>query len=74
VLHEPTTAVDSVTESQIAPRLREIRSGSSTVLVTTSPAMLAACDRVLWIRDGAENAAGTHAELMDHPEYSAMFA
>lgn len=47
VLHEPTTAVDSVTEASIALRLRELRRGRTTVLITTSPAMLAACDGVV---------------------------
>ncbi|WP_420111134.1 ABC transporter transmembrane domain-containing protein [Pseudactinotalea sp.] len=47
VLHEPTTAVDSVTEALIAERLPALRAGRTTVLLTTSPALLAACDRVL---------------------------
>ena len=63
VLHDPTTAVDAATEHRIAARLRSARAGRSTVLVTTSPALLAACDRVVVIRDGAAAAGGTHAEL-----------
>ena len=47
VLHEPTTAVDSVTESLVAERLPALRAGRTTVLLTTSPALLAACDRVV---------------------------
>lgn len=47
VLHEPTTAVDSVTESLIADRLPRLRAGRTTVLLTTSPALLDACDRVI---------------------------
>lgn len=47
VLHEPTTAVDSVTEALIAERLPALRAGRTTVLLTTSPALLAACDRVV---------------------------
>ena len=47
VLHEPTTAVDSVTEALIAERLPRLRAGRTTVLLTTSPALLAACDRVV---------------------------
>lgn len=64
VLHEPTTAVDSVTESAIASRLRRVRAGSSTVVITTSPALLAVADRVVWLRDGRVAAEGRHAELM----------
>lgn len=47
VLHEPTTAVDSVTEQAIADRLHEFRTGRSTVLITSSPALLSRCDRVI---------------------------
>ena len=47
VLHEPATAVDSVTEQTIAGRLRDFRTGRSTLLITSSPALLAACDRVV---------------------------
>ncbi|MFG1923184.1 ABC transporter transmembrane domain-containing protein [Cryptosporangium sp. NPDC048952] len=47
VLHEPTTAVDSVTEQTIAGRLRTFRAGRSTLLIASSPALLAACDRIV---------------------------
>ncbi|MFB7368225.1 ABC transporter ATP-binding protein [Streptomyces sp. NPDC056222] len=63
VLHDPTTAVDTVTESRIASRLREVRKGRTTVLVTTSPALLAVADRVVVLDDGAVTAEGRHAEL-----------
>ncbi|MGO1263738.1 MAG: ABC transporter transmembrane domain-containing protein [Brevibacterium aurantiacum] len=46
VLHDPTTAVDSVTETAIADRLRAFRCGRSTLIVTNSPALLGVCDRV----------------------------
>lgn len=47
VLHEPTTAVDSVTEQTIADRLRGLREGRSTLLITSSPALLSRCDKVI---------------------------
>lgn len=47
VLHEPTTAVDSVTEQTIADRLRGFRAGRSTLLIASSPALLGRCDRVI---------------------------
>lgn len=46
VLHDPTTAIDSVTEAVIAPRLRAMRRDRSTILIASSPALLAVCDRV----------------------------
>ncbi|MBM2621867.1 ABC transporter ATP-binding protein [Actinoplanes sp. LDG1-06] len=47
VLHDPTTAVDSVTEHAIAGRLRGVRAGRSTLLIASSPALLGCCDRVV---------------------------
>ncbi|WP_410603755.1 ABC transporter ATP-binding protein [Amycolatopsis sp. lyj-90] len=47
VLHDPTTAVDSVTEQVIAGRLGAVRTGRSTLLIASSPALLAGCDRVV---------------------------
>ncbi|WP_079036651.1 ABC transporter ATP-binding protein [Streptomyces silaceus] len=64
VLHDPTTAVDTVTESRIAARLREARRGRTTVLVTTSPALLAVTDRVVVLDDGAVRTDGSHPDLL----------
>ncbi|MFT3944617.1 MAG: ABC transporter ATP-binding protein [Ancrocorticia sp.] len=47
VLHDPTTAVDSVTEARIAHRLRALRKGQSTLLITSSPVLLGVCDQVI---------------------------
>ena len=47
VLHEPTTAVDTVTEDAIAERVRGARAGRTTLVVTNSPAWLARCDHVV---------------------------
>ncbi len=57
VLHDPTTEVDSVTEQAIASRIAGVRTGRTTVLVASSPALLGACDRVVDVRDGHEGAA-----------------
>ncbi|MGW4227767.1 ABC transporter transmembrane domain-containing protein [Streptomyces sp. NPDC004980] len=45
VLDEPTTAVDPVTEQRIAQGLRGLP--ATTLLITTSRILLAACDRVV---------------------------
>ncbi len=47
VLHDPTTAVDSVTEQAVAARLPGMRAGRSTLLIASSPALLGCCDRVV---------------------------
>ncbi|MER5863237.1 ABC transporter ATP-binding protein [Kitasatospora sp. NPDC002040] len=64
VLHDPTTAVDAVTEQSIADRLVQLRRGRTTLVVTSSPALLDAADRVLVLADGAVTAEGTHRELL----------
>jgi putative ABC transport system ATP-binding protein len=64
VLHDPTTAVDAVTEARIAERLRAARTGRTTIVVTTSPALLAAADRVVVITAGAVRVEGTHQRLV----------
>ncbi|MFB9465236.1 ABC transporter ATP-binding protein [Streptomyces cinereospinus] len=64
VLHEPTTAVDAVTEAGIAAGIRDVRAGRTTVLVTNSPALLAVTDRVVLVEGGRVTATGTHARLV----------
>ncbi|WP_422769156.1 ABC transporter ATP-binding protein [Plantactinospora sp. WMMC1484] len=64
VLHDPTTAVDAATEARIAAGLRELRQGRTTLLVTTSPALLAVTDRVLLLDEGVVRAEGVHPELV----------
>ncbi|MDX3188148.1 ABC transporter ATP-binding protein [Streptomyces sp. MN03-5084-2B] len=71
VLHDPTTAVDTVTEARIAAGLAELRRGRTTILVTTSPALLAATDRVVLLDDGRIAGEGSHAELAGRPDYRA---
>ncbi|MEU4563176.1 ABC transporter ATP-binding protein [Actinoplanes sp. NPDC023936] len=67
VLHDPTTAVDAMTEHAIAGGIRALRhgpdAGYGTVVITSSPALLAVTDRVVVIGDGTVVAEGSHAEL-----------
>jgi len=73
VLHDPTTAVDSVTEQRLAGGLRSLRHGPgserATVVISSSPALLAQADRVLLVLDGAVVAEGTHHDLSADPAY-----
>jgi len=68
VLHDPTTAVDAVTEARIAARVRDLRAGRTTIVVTSSPALLAAADRVLLVAGGRAGASGSHAQLLRRDE------
>ncbi|MFJ6043486.1 ABC transporter transmembrane domain-containing protein [Brachybacterium paraconglomeratum] len=71
VLHDPTTAVDAVTEQNIAEALvaARHRTDRATLLVTRAPALLQAADRVVFVRDGRITAEGEHNDLMGHEQY-----
>ncbi|MBF4462600.1 ABC transporter ATP-binding protein [Rathayibacter sp. VKM Ac-2878] len=77
VLHEPSTAVDSVTEQRIAEGIRGLRAVDDaaprvTVVITGSPALLAMADRVVVLRNGRVAAAGRHRDLLEKdPQYAA---
>ena len=64
VLIEPTSALDSHTESRVARRLRAARRGRTTVVVTESPLVLEACDEIVLLDDDGERARSTHRELL----------
>ncbi|MFN3600592.1 MAG: ABC transporter ATP-binding protein [Dietzia sp.] len=66
VLHDPTSAVDAVTEWEIAQavrRLRASRPGQTTLIVTSSPPFLATADRVVHLPRSGETRSGSHLEL-----------
>lgn len=65
VLHDPTTAVDSVTEAAIAAGLRDFPD-KAVLLVTTSPALLAACDAVVRLGPVAPPEAADDAATRSH--------
>ncbi len=74
VLHDPTTAVDAVTEEAIAQGTAALRAGraplGATLVIANSPALLARSDRVVVLREGRLHALGTHAQLVeDDPHY-----
>ncbi len=64
ILVDPTSAVDTHTESRIAARLGDARRGKTTLVVTTSPLMLDAMDVIYVMSDGHVTAQGTHTSLL----------
>ncbi|MFJ5807238.1 ABC transporter ATP-binding protein [Streptomyces sp. NPDC093093] len=64
VLRDPTTAVDAVTEQLVARNIAKLRRGRTTVVITSSPALLDAADRVLVMDAGVVTAEGTHRKLL----------
>lgn len=74
LLHEPTSAVDAVTEQHIADGIRTLRHGGATVPRTTlvlssSPAILGQADRVVIIRGGVVVADGPPDEVRSGTHY-----
>ncbi|GGC50914.1 ABC transporter permease [Brevibacterium sediminis] len=68
VLAEPTTAVDAVTEAKIAhglSRLRRRRGDQATIILTSSPAFLAAADTVVYRPTSGPLLIGRHADLLE---------
>lgn len=63
VAHDPTTAIDPVTEDGLADGLRSLRAGRTTILITTSPILLSHCDEVIFVENGGL-AVATHDELV----------
>ncbi len=47
VLHDPLTAVDTVTEAAVATRIRGLRREQRTIVITRSPAFAAVADRIV---------------------------
>jgi len=72
VLHDPTSAVDAVTEQVIADGLTALRRrpGRTTVIITSSPALLQAADRVVVVAAGHVVLEGRHEELLSDDRYS----
>ncbi|MEU5836630.1 ABC transporter ATP-binding protein [Streptomyces diacarni] len=73
VLDEPTSAVDSHTEARIARELGRLRSGRTTVVLSSSPLLLDRADRVVFLHDDKAVASGTHRGLLrTHATYRAV--
>ena len=65
VLHEPTSSVDAPTEERMASGICAHRRGRTTLIVTTSPLVLALADRVVLVVDDRIVADGTHLGLLE---------
>lgn len=61
---EPTSALDSHTESRVAQRLAQARLGKTTVIVSASVLVLEHCDEIIVLdNSGQEIVRGSHREL-----------
>jgi putative ABC transport system ATP-binding protein len=72
VLEEPTSAVDTYTESVVVEKLKELRRGRTTVVMTTSPLLMESAEAVL-VLDQRVVASGTHQQLLEsEPRYRSL--
>ena len=67
ILVEPTSAVDSHTESVIAHRVRAARAGRTTIVIGTSPLFLDLADQVAFL-SGGKAAVGGHLDLLERDQ------
>ncbi len=74
VLRDPTTAVDAVTESVMMRGIRRQRErpGRMTVIITSSPPLLAGCDAVVFVDADGRCRVSTHARLAADADYAAV--
>ncbi|ERF57666.1 ABC transporter, partial [Cutibacterium avidum TM16] len=65
----------AATTATIAERLQELRRGRTTVIATTSPALLDCMDEVVMLDgDGHEVARAPHRELLTREDYRGMLS
>ena len=68
-MHEPAADVAAATDERMAAGIRRHRTGATTVIVTTSPLVLARADRIAFIDDDRVVAQGSHASLLETQAY-----
>ena len=68
IAFEPTSSLDAPTEAIVAERLRSAREGSTTVVVSSSPLLLAHADAVQFIQEGHVVSTGTHRQLYERSD------
>jgi len=75
VLIDPTTSIDAATTAAIAERMGELRAGRTTLIATTSPALLDRMDEVVLFDDAGHLVArAPHRELLGHDGYREMLS
>ncbi len=69
LLDDPTAAVDSETEHEIAEAMEAAMQGRTTIIVAHRPAMLKRASRIYVLERGNVVQQGSHAELLHTPGY-----
>jgi len=75
VLIDPTTSIDAVTTATIAEKMQRLRAGRTTIIATTSPALLDQMDEVVLLDAvGRQIARAPHRELLARDDYRKMLS
>ena len=64
ILDEPTAALDARAEYEVFKRFKELSAGRTAVLISHRFSSVRMADRIVVLKDGAVDSAGTHAELL----------
>ena len=74
ILDEPTAALDARAEFEVFKRFKELSEGRTVVLISHRFSSVRMADRIVVLVDGAVEAMGTHAELLDEGgRYAELF-
>ncbi|WP_067484362.1 ABC transporter ATP-binding protein [Actinomadura hibisca] len=75
ILDEPSSGLDAEAEAAVHDRLRELRAGSTSVLVSHRLSAVRHADRIVVVQDGRILESGDHASLLAAPDgvYARLF-
>lgn len=75
ILDEPSSGLDAVAEAAVHDRLRELRAGSTSVLISHRLGAVRRADRIVVVQDGQVLESGDHASLTASPDgvYAQLF-
>jgi ATP-binding cassette, subfamily B, bacterial len=74
ILDEPTAALDARSEFEVFKRFKELSQGKTAVLISHRFSSVRMADRIVVLVDGAVEAMGTHAELLEQRgRYAELF-
>jgi ATP-binding cassette subfamily B protein len=74
ILDEPTAALDARSEFEVFKRFKELSRGKTAVLISHRFSSVRMADRIVVLMDGAVEAMGTHAELLEQGgRYAELF-
>ena len=74
ILDEPTAALDARAEFEVFKRFKDLSHGKTVVLISHRFSSVRMADRIVVLMDGAVEAMGTHAELLEQGgRYAELF-